>query len=108
MKMNIQLHIEELFLDGFDPRDRHRIADALERELARLFRVSDLKQFSGQWPVVSGQSRASRSRSHREAQGSLDAGIVALPIGTPARNTGTQIAGAVHRALHGGVGGRRK
>ena len=75
MKMNIQLHIEELLLDGFDPRDRRRIADALERELARLFRVSDLKQFSGQgavvsgqWPVVSGQSMVSRSRHPGESR----------------------------------------
>ena len=104
MKMNIQLHIEELLLDGFDPRDRRRIADALERELARLFRVSDLKQFSGQGAVVSGQSMVSRSRP----QESLDGGTVALPIGAPARSTGTQIAGAVHRALRGEVGGKRK
>jgi len=34
---SIEVHIEELVLDGFDPRDRHRIADAVERELARLF-----------------------------------------------------------------------
>jgi len=108
MKMNIQLHIEELLLDGFDARDRHRIADALERELARLFRVSDLKQVSGQWPVVSGQSSVSRTRSRREAKESLDGGAVALPIGAPARSTGTQIAGAVHRALRGEVGGKKK
>jgi hypothetical protein len=108
MKMNIQLHIEELLLDGFDPRDRHRIADALERELARLFRVSDLNQLSGQSPMVSGQATVSRSRSHREARESLDAGAVALPLGAPARNTGTQIAGALHTALRAQAGGRRK
>jgi len=102
MKMNIQLHIEELLLDGFDPRDRHRIADALERELARLFR-------SGQWPVISGQSSALRSRSHRDvAQESLDAGAVVLPNGAPARNTGTQIAGALHSALRVQAGERKK
>ena len=32
--MRIEFVIDELVLDGFDPRDRHRIADALERELA--------------------------------------------------------------------------
>lgn len=32
----IDLHIEELVLDGFPPGDRHRIGAALEKELARL------------------------------------------------------------------------
>lgn len=35
--MNIELHIEKLILDGFAPADRHRITEALERELIRLF-----------------------------------------------------------------------
>jgi hypothetical protein len=34
---NIELHIEELVLDGFDHVDRHRIAGAIERELTSLF-----------------------------------------------------------------------
>ena len=34
---SIELHIEELVLHGFAPGDRYRIADAVERELARLF-----------------------------------------------------------------------
>jgi hypothetical protein len=46
--MKVKLHIEELVLEGFDPRDRHRLRDAVEREIARLFaggRASDfLKQ----------------------------------------------------------------
>lgn len=33
----IHLHIEELVLHGFAPGDRHRIGDAMQRELARLF-----------------------------------------------------------------------
>jgi hypothetical protein len=32
--MRLELTVDELELDGFDPRDRHRIADAIERELA--------------------------------------------------------------------------
>jgi hypothetical protein len=34
---NVELKIEELVLHGFTPRDRDRIGEALERELARLF-----------------------------------------------------------------------
>ena len=33
--MNVELHIEELVLHGFSPGDRYRIAEAVERELAR-------------------------------------------------------------------------
>ena len=32
----IHLRIEELVLDGFDPRQRHEIADTLQRELSAL------------------------------------------------------------------------
>jgi hypothetical protein len=34
---NIEIHIEELVLDGFEQADRHRIAEAAKRELTRLF-----------------------------------------------------------------------
>jgi hypothetical protein len=37
VRPNIELHIEELVLDGFAPHDRHRIGATIERELARLF-----------------------------------------------------------------------
>jgi hypothetical protein len=36
MRPNIELHIEELVLHGFAPGDRHRIGEAVRRELARL------------------------------------------------------------------------
>jgi hypothetical protein len=32
----LHVEIEELRLEGFEPRDRHRIAHAFERELTRL------------------------------------------------------------------------
>ena len=34
---NIELHIEELVLEGFEQVDRYRIAEAVERELTHLF-----------------------------------------------------------------------
>lgn len=34
---NVELHIEELVLRGFAPGERHRIGEAVERELVRLF-----------------------------------------------------------------------
>jgi hypothetical protein len=35
--MGVTLHIEQLVLHGFDPRDRHAFGDALHSELASLF-----------------------------------------------------------------------
>jgi hypothetical protein len=35
--VNVELHIEELLLHGFPPDYRHRVGDALEHELSRLF-----------------------------------------------------------------------
>ena len=34
---SVEIRIEELVLHGFTPVDRYRLADAVERELARLF-----------------------------------------------------------------------
>lgn len=36
-RANINVHIEELVLHGVDPTDRHAIADAIQREIARTF-----------------------------------------------------------------------
>jgi hypothetical protein len=33
---NIELHIEELVLEGFAPHERHRVAAAVEQHLAQL------------------------------------------------------------------------
>lgn len=37
MKPDIELYIDKLVLQGFPPGNRHRIAQAVERELTRLF-----------------------------------------------------------------------
>ncbi len=41
---NIELHIEELVLDGFAFGDRYRIAEVVERELAALFAEQGVPQ----------------------------------------------------------------
>ena len=38
----IEVHIEELVLHGFDPRDRLSIGDAVQSELSRLFAQADM------------------------------------------------------------------
>ncbi|MEH1828428.1 MAG: hypothetical protein V7L22_24345 [Nostoc sp.] len=35
--MNVELHIEELVLHGFEGGDRDRIGEAVQQELTRLF-----------------------------------------------------------------------
>ena len=34
--MNVELHIEELVLDGFEPHQQHEIADALRERLGSV------------------------------------------------------------------------
>jgi hypothetical protein len=76
---DIELHIEELVLHGVDPADRHRIGDAVERELARL--------------LVERPIAARTDLEH------IDAGTRRLPAQAKAPAIGAQVA----RAVHGGL-----
>jgi hypothetical protein len=78
----IELHIDELVLEGFDARDRRAIADVLQRELGRL-----LAERGGPWTP----SAAER----------IDAGAVAVARGVAARDVGAAVAAALLRALPG-------
>ena len=78
--MAVTLHIEQLVLHGFDPRDRHAIGDALRAELAALFNDS--------------QSLPSQSTSHdRIDGGSVEVDSVRSP------DAPRRIANAVHRGV---------
>ena len=44
----LELHIEELTLNGFEAGDHYRISDALERELARLITERGVPRFLAQ------------------------------------------------------------
>lgn len=80
---NIEVHIEELVLEGFDPRHRYHIAAAVERELARLFAQQGMGLPSAE-PL---------------ALARLDAGAFnVLPGATPAA-IGAQLAQAIHGGL---------
>lgn len=55
MKPNVELHIEELVLHGFNPGDRQRIGEVLQVELARLLveqGVPSMMARSGEYPVL--------------------------------------------------------
>lgn len=78
---DIELHIDELVLHGFDPKDRHRIGDAVQSELARLLAERGLrtaKPFDR--PFVS-------------------AGSVTLPRDARARAVGARVARALFGVL---------
>jgi len=78
----IKLHIERLVLHGFAPADRHRIADRVQVELARLLGEGN------PMPV-----RAPVALERIEA-GTFNVAAEASP-----RTTGTQIAHAIYRSL---------
>ena len=49
--MRVELVVDELVLHGVDPRDRHRIGDAIERELkARMVRGSVVERIEKDAP----------------------------------------------------------
>jgi hypothetical protein len=79
----IELHIEELVLDGFEPADRHAVADALQSELARLLATHGLPH----------------AHAARLEGAQIDAGSVRLKPNSTARATGAEVA----RAIHGGL-----
>ena len=80
----VEIHIEELVLHGFDPGDRHRIARAVQRELAKRFRQGGIPE----------------SVSDSSALASIDAGAIHIPQGAAPWNAGARIGAAIYRGLH--------
>jgi hypothetical protein len=80
-KSEINLHIEELVLHGFAPGDRHRIADAVAKELARLI---------SEQPFAAGKNIFLAQR---------DGGSFQIKNPAGAASVGGQIAGAVHAGI---------
>lgn len=80
---SIELHIEDLVLHGFDPCDRHRIGDAVERELDRLLRERGLDP----------------SLVQEIELPTLDAGTFQITADARPEPTGHLIAQAIHRRL---------
>ena len=86
--MNVRLHIEELVLEGFPPGDRHRIAEAVQAELARLFGTQGVPSTLPALPDM----------------GRLRTEVGGLHPTRPERS-GADIARAVYDALGGGSQG---
>jgi len=87
---NVEVHIDELVLEGFAPADRFRIAEGIQRELARLMTERGVERPAGQRATVA----------------KLDAGSFRVAPNTNAETIARQAARAVHGGLEGRVGRR--
>lgn len=85
---SIELHVDELILEGFAPGDRHRIADAVAQEL-RL-RLRDLRL-----PATPG---------HAIDLAVVDGGAFPLGSSSSARRVGVGIANALSGSLSRALG----
>jgi hypothetical protein len=88
----VDLHIDELVLQGFATEDRLSIGDAVQRELSRLIAESGLAELQGR-PVEMEQ---------------IDAGRFQAAPGARAQSIGTQVAGAVYRGISSPAGKDRR
>jgi hypothetical protein len=80
---SIELRIDALVLRGFAPGDRHRIGEAVERELARLLAQEELP------PLLARPGQ----------RDGLDAGPISVRSGVSADAIGAEIAQSVFRGL---------
>ncbi len=80
---SIELRIEELVLEGFDPRDRHRVADSVTLEMACLLAQRGAPAWITETVVME----------------RLDAGALHPKPGAQAETAGVHIARTVLRAL---------
>ena len=80
---DIELHIQELVLDGFAPGDRYAVAEGLQRELVRL-----LEEHGVPAHLLRG-----------DAPAAIDAGQMTIPRGVSPAVVGASAAQAIHRGL---------
>lgn len=83
MNRNIEIHIDELVLEGFDAHDQEGIRDGLQTALSRLFMERGLPQ---------SLSRPSRYPG-------IHAGDFDLPTGTKPASIGDGIAAMVYAGI---------
>jgi hypothetical protein len=81
-KQSVDLHIEQLVLHGFDPRDRYLIGETVERELTRLLteQVSPTITEEADTPLI-------------------DGGVFELSFGSCAESIGLQLSEAIYGGL---------
>ena len=80
---SLEVYIEELVLHGFEPRDRYRIGEAIQRELTRLFADQGVP------PSLAQGGELAR----------VDGGMFDVASGSKSDAIGAQVARAVYRGL---------
>jgi hypothetical protein len=93
----LDLSIEELVLHGFRPGDRYAIADAVERELTRLFTEQGVPPglAEGHGRTIRDQETTDKARSFFR----VDAGSFVVPHDATPDAVGMQVALTIHRNL---------
>lgn len=81
--MNIELHIEELVLEGFSRSEGQRVGAAVERELARLLAERGLPQGLGRGGEIA----------------RMDGGKFEMRQGEIAEKVGGRVAGVVYGGM---------
>jgi hypothetical protein len=76
---NIDLHIEEIIMEGFSPRDRSRIASVVQQQLQQLLNQGEIIQ--------------NRNTAH------VDGGTIQIEPGASPEMAGRQIAQNLYRRL---------
>ena len=88
----VQVHINELLLNGFSPSGRYEVGDAFQTELTRLFSDQGIPQ------PLTGPAKYAR----------LDAGTLSARRDDPASTIGSLVANAVYRTFQPGPKGGPK
>jgi hypothetical protein len=83
LRRPIELHIEKLVLNGFQPRDRYRIGEAVQSELSRLLTEQGIASTFEQSISID----------------RLKAGNLSISLGMSALNQGNQMARLVYRTF---------
>lgn len=81
---SIELHIEELVLNGFEPAHRYAIGEAIERELTRLFTEHDTP------PAI----------THNFETARVDGGPLPINPDSSPEVIGARVARAIYGGLH--------
>jgi hypothetical protein len=89
---NVELHIEELILHSFAPKDRHAIGESIQRELQRL--LTEQEMFS---PL-----EQDREVAH------LDGAAFTMKPGARADTIGRQVAQSIYASLRQNIPTQRK
>ena len=89
MNGRVELHIEELVLDGFEPHQRYEIAEALRARLGEILADRGVPS------------------ALLENIGAIDAGSISLGQSVSPARTGSAAADAIYRGFEGGTGGTK-